>query len=793
MNMIGCNDMTRELAGGMFSLLDSLTALRGLTGLEVYQHEEKALLQAALDILIQHQDVEHCAAYQVCSDHLQCIGSKDWYEASSTRPALPGGGGEVLGAAFSMGEGPVGRAAQTGDLFHCRDCSVEPRPMGSEAAVPVSGSLICVPLVSRTTILGIVTLRNSRSHAFQAWHEQVFSLFCSVLAHMVVSNRLLRRMENAVARRTIRLSESNARLEQEVAERKKAEEALRASERRYRALYNDKPSMFFTVAADGTILSANRFGATHLRYAVDELVGLPMASLHPRVEAPMVKGNLKKCLENPDAVYRWELRKVRRDGNVLWVRETARMVRDTEGKPTVLLVCEDVTEAHRLSEQLSYQASHDSLTGLVNRRAFEQRLERVIQTAKNNRSNHAVCYLDLDQFKVINDTCGHVAGDDLLRQLGGILQSQVRRRDTLARLGGDEFGVLMKDCSLTQAMGVASALHKTIEDFRFFWQDKTFSIGVSMGLVPIDATSESITEVLSAADSACYAAKDAGRNRVHVYHVEDAELARRQGEMQWVARITRALEEERFHLYFQPIMPIEGRTNQGEHYELLLRMEDESGEFALPGAFLPAAERYNLSGKLDRWVIRTAFHCLTRNPSQLKGLGLCAINLSGQSLGDDEFLRFVVREFDESGIDPKKICFEVTETAAIANLSGATRFIQTLQGKHCRFALDDFGSGLSSFAYLKNLPVHFLKIDGVFVKDIVDDPIDFAMVKSINEIGQVMGKQTIAECVESAAILERLREIGVDYAQGYYVGAPRPITELFGPQDRVEIARAQTG
>ena len=437
----------------------------------------------------------------------------------------------------------------------------------------------------------------------------------------------------------------------------------------------------------------------------------------------------------------------------------------------------DVTDAHRMAQKLAHQATHEPLTGLLNRRAFEQSVQRLLESKCAAQEEHAVCYLDLDQFKIINDTCGHIAGDELLRQLSDLLSHQIRKGDTLARLGGDEFGVLMEYCTTAQAQRVADALRESIQDFRFVWDNKRFSLGVSIGLVPVNEGSGSVAAVLSAADGACYAAKDAGRNRIHVYREDDATLARRRGDMLWLARINHALEENRFFLYFQPIAPVTDAADKGAHYELLIRMEDEDGQIVLPGLFLPTVERYDLATKLDRWVISTAFEWLSRQPERLNDLFLCAINLSGCSLANNEFLNFVSSQFDKHHIPPNKICFEITETAAIANLSNATRFIKALKQLGCQFALDDFGSGLSSFAYLKNLPVDFLKIDGVFVKGIADDPIDLAMVKSINEIGHAMGKQTIAEFVENKVILDKLkrRDIGVDYAQGYAIGRPQPV------------------
>jgi len=452
---------------------------------------------------------------------------------------------------------------------------------------------------------------------------------------------------------------------------------------------------------------------------------------------------------------------------------------DGMGKDSGVVVSwRDLTETHTLSEKLSYQATHDALTGLVNRREFEQRLRQLIEVAREEHTEHALCYLDLDQFKVINDTCGHVAGDELLRQLGMLLPEHVRKGDTLARLGGDEFGVLMERCSIMQATRVANALLDAIRNLQFLWEEKTFNVGVSIGVVPIAETSQSITEVLSTADSACYAAKDGGRNQIHVYREDDIKVAERQGEMRWVARIQRALDDDRFELYVQPIVPVAASESAVVHYEVLLRMQDERGQIVLPGAFLSAVERYNLSAQLDNWVVKNSFDWLFCNTDCTNGLDLLSINLSGRSLSDTQLMGHIIERFKDGHIAPDKICIEITETAAITNLTSATRFIKLLKEWGCRFALDDFGSGLSSFAYLKNLPVDFLKIDGQFVKDILDDAIDYAMVKSINEIGHVMGKKTVAEFVDSEDVLRSLEAIGVDFAQGYAVGEPFPIGRL---------------
>ncbi|MFB3042451.1 MAG: EAL domain-containing protein, partial [Candidatus Poribacteria bacterium] len=562
----------------------------------------------------------------------------------------------------------------------------------------------------------------------------------------------------------------------DITEEKLAEEALQSSEERFRALYDNNPNMLFTVDETGKVLSVNQFGIDQLGYSKDQLVGEPMVNVIYEQDRSLAQENLKQCFAELDKVHNWELRKIRQDGSDMWMRETVRVVDDIDGKPTALIVSEDITETRQLSEQLSFQASHDALTGLVNRREFERRAERLFATVKQDKSEHALCFMDLDQFKVVNDTCGHVAGDEMLRQLSSVLESAVRHRDTLARLGGDEFGVLMEHCSLDGAHRVATSLLTAIQDYQFSWEERSFRVGVSMGLVPLTTSTPNLTELLKNADIACYMAKDKGRNRVHVYHGEDSEIAQRHGEMQWVTRISQALEEDRFCLHAQIIVPLDGSSYK--HYELLIRMIDEKGQLIPPGAFLPATERYNLITNIDRWVIENAFRLLVANPRFLEQVDYIAINLSGQSLADEEFKEYVMKQLQDTGIGGEKICFEITETAAISNLNMATKFISALKELGCRFSLDDFGSGLSSFGYLKNLQVDYLKIDGMFVKDIVEDPIDHAMVKSINEIGQVMGMKTIAEFVENDEIKGMLREIGVNYAQGYGIGKPQPLDEL---------------
>lgn len=481
-----------------------------------------------------------------------------------------------------------------------------------------------------------------------------------------------------------------------------------------------------------------------------------------------------------DRQHNVEYRMRHRDGRWRWVRDTARLLLDNKGHPLeVVGSWVDNTEAHFLSEQLAHQASHDALTGLSNRRAFEARLGRALESAKATKIQHALCYLDLDQFKVVNDTCGHAAGDSLLRELGQILVAKIRSSDLLARLGGDEFGLLMENCRLDDACKVAESLCRTIGEYRFAWAERSFMLGVSIGLVPINEHTKGMSDALSFADSACYAAKDAGRNRVQVFEHNDEEAARRHSEMEWVASIHRALEEERFFLAAQAITPVDSSAEDGgNHYELLLRLKDPDGNLIMPSNFLPAAERYHLASRLDQWVVHHAFNWLSNNPGFMDGLRLCTINLSGHSMGDPNLLAFIVQEVMKRPGIAKKICFEVTETAAIANLGHAVTFIKSLKEMGVRFALDDFGSGTSSFGYLKTLPVDYLKIDGMFVESMGTDPISQAMVRSINDVGKAMGMQTIAEFVDSEDTLNQLREIGVDYAQGYWIAEPRPLYEL---------------
>lgn len=441
-----------------------------------------------------------------------------------------------------------------------------------------------------------------------------------------------------------------------------------------------------------------------------------------------------------------------------------------------VLVFRDVTQARELSKQLAWQASHDQLTNLINRREFDLRLTRLLDSTTSDHEQHALLYMDLDQFKLVNDTAGHAAGDELLRQLTDKLRAQIQGNDTLARLGGDEFGVLLEHRPLEEALRIANVLRQIVQDFRFQWEGKTFEVGVSIGLVQIAAHSGSATNLMSCADAACYAAKDRGRNRVNVYSPEDIDLMQRQSEMRWVTDISKAFEEQRFRLYSQRILPLGAEQEDGHHCEILLRMIDANGVVISPGIFLPAAERYSLMPVIDRWVIRSLFASIMENldrTGESNPPRICSINLSGASLNDEYFPEFLRDQISRYRIPPAALCFEITETVAISNLERVRRFMLELKQAGCRFSLDDFGSGMSSFAYLKDLPVDYLKIDGIFVQNMAHNPIDFAMVEAINRIGHVMGIKTIAEFVEDSATVEMLRSLGVDYAQGNEIGEPR--------------------
>ncbi len=434
----------------------------------------------------------------------------------------------------------------------------------------------------------------------------------------------------------------------------------------------------------------------------------------------------------------------------------------------------DVTASVRLAETTAYHANHDALTGLVNRRSFENTVNTALETSRQNRQAHALCFMDLDSFKIVNDTCGHQAGDELLRQLAQLFDSLVRKSDVLARLGGDEFGVLLYKCSVAEALKLANQIRHEVENFQFLWQENRFTVGVSVGLVVVDDRWENIESLFSAADSACYIAKNEGRNRVVVYREGEGNASNRKVATHWVEEINTALEAGRLKVACQKILPLHNQP-EGLRFEMLLRLEMPDGEMVSPQSFLPSAERYGLMPALDERAIQLTLEWLLANPSLLASLRHVSINLSAGSAIDPEFRARLKKSIANSGIPAEKLCFEITETAVIANLSKVSTFMDELSEVGCRFGIDAFGSGLSSFAYLRKLPVDFLKIDGLLVKDILDDPMDFTLVKAISDISKSMGKRTVAESVESPTLLEAVKEIGIDFGQGYHLGEPELI------------------
>src|SRR5688572_6587222 len=442
---------------------------------------------------------------------------------------------------------------------------------------------------------------------------------------------------------------------------------------------------------------------------------------------------------------------------------------------TVVLL-HDVTELRGLARQMSYQATHDALTGLVNRREFERRLEEAIESGHRGDGSHVLCYLDLDRFKVINDTSGHLAGDSMLREVAKLLRDAVRDSDTVARLGGDEFGMLLIGCPLEKARQIADDVCRSVGDYRFVWKDRIFNIGVSVGLVEVSRESGTLEELMAAADSACYVAKKQGTGRVAVYSARDEALARHTGEIQWLQRLQTALKENRFQLYHQPIVPAYGDDTGGPAMEVLVRLQDEHGQEVQPSEFVRAAERYRLMGLVDRWVVQTTLAALGRGAIPVPATRSVAINVSGQTLGDTQFLEFVVECLDSTGVTPAQVCFEITESAVVANMDHARRFVGVLHGMGCQFALDDFGSGVGSFSNLKNLPMDYLKIDGSFMRNLSKDTVNQAMVTAMIKLARTLNFKVIAEQVEDVAALEAARRMGVDYIQGYVIGKPMPLS-----------------
>ncbi len=531
--------------------------------------------------------------------------------------------------------------------------------------------------------------------------------------------------------------------------------------------------------AEGRFTSINAALAQLFGRPEAELLGRPLrAFVHPDVASDATRDAL--LADGTDGPREWRLRLP--DGTAPWVRSTVSHVRlGTHARHARFATFEDVSEARRLTEELEHRARHDALTGLLNRYAFDRRLSAAIASARRTGRPHAAAFVDLDQFKVVNDTSGHAAGDALLVRIGAMLGEILRENDVIARMGGDEFALLLEDTGLDAAHDVAEKIRRRLAREEFAWEDRRFRTTASIGVTEVRGEDGDPGTVLRRADVACYLAKEAGRDRVHVYAVGDETSTQVHGEMEWVGRIHAALRDDRLVVFAQRIVPLAGTS--GERYELLLRLRGEDGRLHPPGVFLPAAERYGLIGELDRWVARHALETLERHPEHLRNLEAVHLNVSASSVSDPGFAGDLIALLDRHAVPADRICVEITETAAMRDLVQSRRFLATLRERGVRIALDDFGSGLSSFAYLKSLPIDLVKIDGMLVRDVAIDPLDRTLVRSVHELARVLGKRTVAEFVEDDAIAEVLRGIRIDLAQGYGVHRPQPWTELLAPSD----------
>ncbi|WP_341326521.1 EAL domain-containing protein [Methylotuvimicrobium sp. KM2] len=547
----------------------------------------------------------------------------------------------------------------------------------------------------------------------------------------------------------------------DINDRKLSENTLR----KLNLAVENSPNLIYITDSKGTIEYANPKIFEISGYTAEEIIGKTPHIFSSGETPPHEYQELWSTITS-GKIWRGILKNRKKTGQLYWAQQSIAPMLDSDNRVTnYVAIQEDVTEILAQRDMITYQATHDPLTDLINRTEFDRRLKRIINTAKTKGSTHVLCYLDLDNFKIVNDTCSHTAGDELLRQISRQLSTLIRNRDSLARLGGDEFAILMEHCTLEQAQATAERIRQHIERYQFRWDDKSFRIGVSIGMVTIHAENGGFDELLKRADIACYIAKQDGRNRSHVFTESDQACIDYRNEAAWPEKIEQALSHNRFRLYRQRIVAL--KSIEGDHYEVLLRLQEDSGKIIAPNAFLPAAERYQLAASIDRWVIQQVFNWMLEHPDRLSSLTLCSINLSTAGLNDKGLIEFIIDRFMQTALPAEKFCFEITETATIVNLTAATQFITSLKELGCRFSLDNFGSGLSSFAYLKNLPVDFLKIDGVFVRDIETDSVALAMVKSINDIAHVMNKKTIAKFVENDSVMKILLDLGIDYVQGY--------------------------
>ena len=529
---------------------------------------------------------------------------------------------------------------------------------------------------------------------------------------------------------------------------------------------------------DGLITSWNKAATRMFGYQAAEVVGRPAAMLFP-LERMTEQRLLLLALSRGEEVAQRETALKHKDGSVVPVLLNFAAVRAGESLTGLAMVARDLTERRRLAEEMSYRESFDALTGLANRSEFEKRLDRVLATARERDERHALLYIDLDQFQLVNDACGHAAGDQFLMQASQLIQSCIRSRDSLARLGGDEFGVILEHCDADHAREVAEKIRDRMDEFRFMHEDRRFRIGATIGLAPITDIWPDKMTLLKAADTACYAAKEAGRDRVISYFEVDGSVESRRSEMAWIHLLYQAMEEDNFALYAQRIEPLHPDAG-GMRCEILLRLIDKDGQVIAPREFLPAAERFRIMPRVDKWVVSKVIDFLTLHKELVSKAEMISVNLSGKSLGDKTFQAFVEERMRINGFDQKKLCFEITESESINNFSSSVEFIEKMRGIGIRFSLDDFGTGVSSFGYLRKLPVDYIKIDGQFVEKMAKDPVDYATVRSIQDVAKLLGKETIAEFVESSEVESQLRDLGVNYMQGFLRHRPMPLESLFG-------------
>ncbi len=626
-------------------------------------------------------------------------------------------------------------------------------------------SALLVPLIAGGRIIGGLSALGKRAGAsFTARDQDLLTLFANQVSVAIENARIIADLNH---------------------HREKLEDALdqtRYEKERAQVVIDTIAEALIIADTAGKVTSINPSCQSLLGVRSDEAIGRPVERIirfADRYGQPL-ENPIHRAIAYDDTVYiEPGATASAEDGHIFEVEGTVSIMRDGDQLPTgLVMLMRDVSEQHKLERQIHRFATYDELTGLINRRTFHKRMEDMLAGREHERERHALCYLDVDQFKVINDTCGHIAGDEMLRQLAGVFTRHASKSELLGRIGGDEFALLLRDCELLRAIQIAEDLRERVEGFHFHWSGRTFRVTASIGIATLEPGDNAINRLLSAADQACYAAKERGRNQVMVYAESDREMQRHSTEMQWVERLHDAIANDHFELYYQPIMALDDSGGAlSRHYEILIRMR-QGEAYLSPGDFIPAAERYGLIRGIDRWVVRTYLQWLQANPGHLEQLATASINLSGATLGDREMGAYIGDEIRRNRVPPQKLCFEVTETAAIADLMRAEEFIEALRKIGCRFSLDDFGTGLSSFGYLRELPIDKIKIDGSFIRSIHKQPADAALVRAMVDIGRSLGKSTVAEFVESEEILSFIRELGVDYAQGYHIGTPRPLAEL---------------